>query len=214
MRIIILASLFYLLQVKTVLAVDSIEVQALLPGMAVLLLDGQHRTVRVGETTPEGVSLISADSDSARLEVDGLQQNYGLGSSVSLDFVQPEKVQEILYANDRGMYLSVGNINGQTVRFLVDTGATLVAMNEHQARSLGLSYRIDGKPGTVSTASGFANVYRVHLRSVGLGKIKRKNVEAVVIEGSHPGPVLLGMSFLSGLHVEKQGSILTLMQKK
>lgn len=214
MKNLLLVLFIFLCLTNPVKAVTTIEVKALMPGMAVLLLDGEYRTVRVGKTTPEGVKLISADTQSVMLEYEGKQKKHGLGSSVSLNFTKPEKVQEKIYANDRGMYMSVGTINGNTVKFLVDTGATLIAMNEPQAKSLGVRYRLDGTPGTVVTASGYANIYKVKLRSVSLGRIKRKNVDAAVIEGNHPGPILLGMSFLDDLHVEKQGQILTLRQKQ
>jgi len=108
------------------------------------------------------------------------------------------------------MFLSVGSINGQSVRFLVDTGATTIAMNTSQAKRLGVPYEMEGQAATVSTASGFVKAYRVRLKSVTLGKIKRRNIETMVIYGQHPGPILLGMSFLGDLKVEKVGNMLTL----
>lgn len=196
-----------------VFAVQGIQVQALFSGKAVLLIDGNRRTIAVDETSPEGVKLISADSKQAILEIDGEQASYTLGSSVSLDFVQPESLEERVFSNENGMFLALGTINGQTVRFLVDTGATSVAMNKSQAKKLGIRYRIHGEPATASTASGFVRSYRVRLKSVSLGKIRRSNVEAMVIDGNHPGPILLGMSFLGDLKVEKSGSAMTLRQK-
>ena len=55
--------------------------------------------------------------------------------------------------------------------------------------------------------------YSVHLKSVSLGKIKRRNIKAMVIDGEHPGPILLGMSFLGDLKVEKAGNTLTLKSR-
>ena len=57
------------------------------------------------------------------------------------------------------MFLRNGTINGRSVKFLVDTGATSVAMNSSQAKRLGIRYRLEGKPSTVSTASGFVKAY-------------------------------------------------------
>jgi len=199
---------------RPVFGVQAIEVQALLPGMAVVMIDGQRRTIKVGKTSPEGVKLIEADSRQAILEIDGKSKNYTLGSSVSLSFTQSPEVEEKIYANERGMFLSVGNINGQTVRFLIDTGATTVAMNKSQAKRLGVNHRLNGQPVTISTASSFVKGYRVRLKSVSLGKIRRQNVEAMVVDGNHPGPILLGMSFLDNLKVEKSGNTLTLKQNK
>ena len=198
---------------SSVSAVQGIQVQALFSGKAVLLIDGQRRIISVGETSPEGVTLISADSKQAVLEIDGERASYTTGAAVSLNFEQPETLVEQVFANESGMFLTVGTINGRTVKFLVDTGASSVAMNKSQAKKLGVRYRIEGEPATASTASGFVRSYRVNLKSVSLGKIKRTNVEAMVIDGDHPGPILLGMSFLGNLKVEKSGSALTLRQK-
>jgi aspartyl protease family protein len=191
-----------------------IEIQALFPGKAVMMIDGQRRILAIGQTSPEGVKLLQADSKKATLEIDGVSKSYILGSAVSFNFKKQENIEEQLFSNARGMFLTVGSINGQTVKFLVDTGATTVAMNTLQAKKLGVRYRIEGEKTRVSTASSFVNGYSVKLKSVSLGKIKLKNVAAMVIEGKHPGPILLGMSFLNKLQVEKSGNILKIKQKK
>ena len=210
----LLIVLFMLFFSQPVLAVQNIVVQALFPGKAVIMIDGQRHVLAVGDRSPEGVRLIAADSRKATLEIDGERKEYAPGSAISLSFEKPDSLQEKLYANNRGMFLTVGSINGQSVRFLVDTGATTVAMNKSQAKKLGVRYRIVGEPATASTASGFVRSYRVRLKSVTLGKIRRKNVEAMVIDGNHPGPILLGMSFLRGLKIEKNGDVLLLKQRK
>lgn len=195
-------------------AVKSVSVQALFTGKAVIMIDGQRRTLAVGETSPEGVKLIAADSKKAILEIEGAREEYTPGSAISLNFDAPAMREEKIYANERNMFLAIGSINGQSVRFLLDTGATTIAMNKSQAKKLGVRYRVDGEPATASTASGFVRSYSVLLKSVSLGKIKRRNVEAMVIDGNHPGPILLGMSFLGGLKIEKSGNAMSLQQRK
>jgi aspartyl protease family protein len=111
------------------------------------------------------------------------------------------------------MYLTFGSINGRSVRFLVDTGASAIAMNKEQAKQLGIRYDKIGVPASVSTASGFTNAYRVRLKTVTVGKITESNVEAFVIDGNHPGPILLGMTFLGRLDIEHSGNALKLSQK-
>ncbi len=202
-----------LLCASPVWANQDIQLQGLFGGKAVVSIDGQRRIIAVGETSPEGVKLIAVDSQQATLEIDGKQANYTLGSPISLNFTKAKSVQEKVFADDRGMFMSVGSINGQNVRFLVDTGATTVAMNTTQAKRLGVRYKTEGEVSSASTASGFVKAYRVHLKSVSLGKIKRRNVEAMVIDGQHPGPILLGMSFLSDLKVEKAGNVLLLKSR-
>jgi len=86
-------------------------------------------------------------------------------------------------------------------------------MNTEQAKQLGIRYDKIGRPANVSTASEFKKAYSVPLKTVTVGNITEKNVEALIIEGNHPGPVLLGMSFLSRLEIENRGSVMTLHQK-
>lgn len=196
-----------------VLAVSRIEVQALFGGKAMVMIDGQRRTLSIGQTSPEGVKLIDADSKQAVLAVDGKQKTYKPGGAISLSYAKPEHHEEKIYADDRGMFRSVGTINGRTVRFLLDTGATTVAMNKSQAKQLGVDYRMNGERVVISTASDNVKGYRVRLKSVSLGKIKQRNVEAMVIDGDHPGPILLGMSFLGKLQVEKAGEVMKIRQR-
>ena len=195
-------------------AVEQIEVQALFGGKAMILIDGNRHTLAAGDISPEGVKLIKSTSKQAVLEIDGKQKTYQLGNTVSLNYARPKQLEETVYSDDRGMFRSVGTINGRTVEFLLDTGATTVAMNKSQAKRLGVDYRMTGEHVIVSTASDNVRGYRVKLKSVSLGKIKQRNVEAMVIDGNHPGPILLGMSFLGKLKVEKEGKAMTIRQRK
>ena len=194
-------------------AEPAIAVQALFGGKAIVMIDGQRRTLSTGQTSPEGVKLITADSKQAVFEIDGVQRTYEPGGAISLTYAKPAHLEEKVYADERGMFRSVGTINGRTVRFLLDTGATTVAMNKSQAKQLGVDYRMTGDRVVVSTASQNVRGYRVRLKSVSLGKIRQNNVEAMVIDGDHPGPILLGMSFLGKLKVEKAGDVMKIRQR-
>jgi aspartyl protease family protein len=194
-------------------AVDKIAVQGLFAGKAVLLIDGERRILAVGETSPEGVRVIHADSKSATLEVAGEQKKYFLANTISTQYARPTVLKEQIMADGQGMYLTYGSINGHSVRFLVDTGATTVALNANDARRLGIAYRLDGIPTRASTASGVARAWQVTLKSVQVGRLKQRNVTAVVIDGSHPTEVLLGMSFLDRLRVQKENGTMILEQK-
>jgi aspartyl protease family protein len=197
-------------------AVENIEVQGLFSNKAVISIGGKRHILAVGKLSPEGVKLISVNSSGAVLAVDGQQEQYNLGdsSSVSTTFNQRDKQQEKIYVNSGGMYMTYGNINGRSVQFLIDTGASAIAMNTDQARHLGIRYDKYGIPAGVSTASGYADAYKVRLKSVSVGDITQTNVEAFVIDGKHPGPILLGMTFLGRLDVEHSGNAMTLTQKK
>ena len=193
-------------------AVKRVVVRGLFANKAVVSIDGKQRLLQVGKRSPEGVLLISADSRSAVLEVNGQRRRYQLGSEVSSSYA-PNRTARLHIAPDRGgMYRTVGTINGQTVNFLVDTGASVIAMNTHEARRLGIAYRLTGVRGRVSTASGYAPAWYVTLRQVTVGELRLSNVRAVVLTGSHPSVTLLGMSFLGRIKMQNRGRVLLLQQ--
>ncbi|MDF3868760.1 TIGR02281 family clan AA aspartic protease [Pseudomonas denitrificans (nom. rej.)] len=181
------------------LAAPQVQVVGLFPGAAVLSIDGQRKLVKVGQTGPEGVQVISADSHKAVLRVGGVEQTYELSREYNTaGYATPAAHTEMSIARGTGgHYWVAGTINNQNAQFLVDTGATSIAMNEGQARRLGLDYRAGGTPMMASTASGTAKGWRVTLNSVKLGGVEVLGVEAVVLEGDFPTEILLGMSYLN-----------------
>lgn len=193
--------------------VKRVAVKALFTGKAMVSIDGQRRVLSVGKPSPEGVVLISASSDGAILEVNGKQSTYPLGSEVGTNFSSITETVEQVFPDTMGMYTTVGSINGLTVKFLVDTGATLVAMNEYQAKRLGIDFRLNGKLAQVATASDITRAYQVKLNTVKLGNITLRNVDAVVMEGTQPNPTLLGMSFLGRLKMENSGAAMVLKHR-
>lgn len=190
-------------------AVDSLHVVGLFPGKVVLMIDGKQAIIKQGAES-EGVRYIKSSGEDVILELNGVQKVYKMGTAVSTSFTAPDVKRKTIYANNRGMFLSVGSINGQAIRFLVDTGATTVAMSSIQAKKLNIKYRLDGKETTARTASGIAKAYRVNLKSVKVGDIQQNNVVGLVIDGAFPKEILLGMSFLNRLKVEKTGGVMTL----
>jgi len=195
-------------------AIDKVEVQGLFSNRAVLSIDGTMRMLKVGEVSPEGVILISADSNAAVLEIDGARKEYALGNTVSTQFTERTERKERLHRDpSSGMYFAHGRINGQPVKFMVDTGATSIAMSTSQAEQLGIRYKLIGSPTRVRTASGDANAYSVNLKTVRVGEISQSNIEALVVEGKPDGPILLGMSFLGRLGVEQTRTVMTLIQQ-
>lgn len=198
---------------QAVNAIDKLEVQGLFSNKAVLSVDGKRHIVAVGKTSPEGVKVVSVNRSGAVLDVDGEQKQYDLGAAISTSFEKRKSQKETIYVNSAGMYMTFGNINGRSARFLVDTGASVIAMNTEQAKKLGIRYDKAGIPASVSTASGYEKAYRVRLKSVTVGSITETNVDAMVIDGNHPGPILLGMTFLGRLSIAHSGNALTLLQK-
>ncbi len=190
----------------------NIMVVGLFSGQAVLTINNKQRLLKVGKTSPEGVTLIAATSQNAILEVDGVQKEYLLGSQIGGDFGPPPEQTVVNLWPTNGMYLTPGSINGFSVDFLVDTGASAIALNIATAKRLGLNY-LDGRRIGVKTASGVSGAYAVTLDQVQVGDIKLYNVEAMVLDGAEPAVALLGMTFLGQLDMQRTGEKMELKKK-
>jgi aspartyl protease family protein len=189
-----------------------IVVLGLLKDMVILRVDGKQYKLRTGEASPEGIKLIAADSEQAVLEFDGRRETYVLGSHISATFTAPEKAGAMIRPIN-GMYHVAGFINRQPVEFVVDTGASSIAINANLARKLGIDFRAEGEQGYSSTASGYARIYKLKLDSVQIGDIVINNVEAAVLEGDFPTTALLGMSFLNRVNIKRDGELMVLEKK-
>lgn len=187
---------------------------------ALLTVDGAPpRAFAVGQVVP-GVRLLSVDGEGAVLEIDGRKRRLrpgaeGVGSAGMADSVSGEGGDRgdsvVLTADGQGHFLTLGRINGGTVRFLVDTGATRVALGPGQARQLGLD-PARGQTGYAQTANGAIRVSRLKLDSVEIGGIVLHNVDAEIGAADMPF-VLLGMSFLNRTEMHRDGSALRLRRR-
>jgi len=188
-----------------------VNVVGLFPGKAVVSINGGTlRTLSVGQKTSEGVTLISSDRGSATLEVDGKRRVMQMGQHY---FAAGSSTQSVtLAADSRGHFFVDGQVNGAPVRFLVDTGATWVALSAADAARLAIDYR-KGEPNLLSTANGVAAAYKVKLDTLRVGDITANNVDAVVMEGAGPSIALLGMSFLNRMEMKRDGETMVLIKK-
>ncbi|MCP4996608.1 MAG: TIGR02281 family clan AA aspartic protease [Gammaproteobacteria bacterium] len=194
-------------------AVENIRVMALFTGKAMVEVDGKNRLLKTGKVSPEGLLLISADSSEAVIEVNGERKSYRIGARYGGSFTTDVKREVRIPRDNRGGYTTVGSINGRTVDMLLDTGASSVAMSSNEAKRLGLQYWLKGKKTTVSTASGYARGYSIVLDRVQVGAIRLNKVQAIVVEGSSPRQVLLGMSFLNQVEMVNSGNVMLLRSK-
>jgi aspartyl protease family protein len=178
---------------------------------ALLLIDGEPRTVAVG-TTVRGVRLLALTDGRAEIELGGRRQTLLMGAS-------PGRVGDagaaanagrkiILSAGLGGHFTSSGTINGQTTQFLVDTGATAISISQTEAERMGLNFSA-GRRIMTQTANGVVAAHMMQLNSVRIGEVEVRNVEAIVIPGqmSH---VLLGNSFLTRFQMQRHNDVLTL----
>jgi aspartyl protease family protein len=201
-----------LLIFSTPAAATDIVVLGLFRDMAILQVDGEQHRLQVGDSTPQGIRLIAADSHEAILEIDGKQETWPLGSVISTEFIRPEMARATVYRRNE-MYYGAGSINGQPVDFIVDTGASFIAMNALHARRLGIDFRVNGHPVQIQTASGVEQWFKVKLERVKVGDIELRQVDGVVSPGSAPAIILLGMSFLNQLDMQREGDKLVLQRK-
>ncbi len=194
-------------------ATDEITVLGLFTDKAMLRIDGTQRLLKVGQVSPEGVTLIAADSEQAVIEVNGKRRTLTLGSHISSHFSGPRVKRVQIWPDKLGMYSVSGAINGTAIDFLVDTGATTVALNAADAKKLRIDFMREGKKVMGETASGRDWVYLLKLDIVTVGQITLRNVEAIVFDGPHPSRALLGQSFLNRIGMTRQGMMLQLEQK-
>ena len=191
-----------------------VVLQGVLGSKAVLSIDGNRVLLSSGQMK-DGVKLLDILPNSVTVEVDGKRQKLriGDGSVVAAPYKERKSVTVTVTPDNRGMYITTGSINGLPVSFLVDTGATTVAMNSGQAKRLGIDYRIKGEQTMVGTASGMSKAYRVTLDKVSVGSITLNYITAVVIEGQFPVHTLLGMSFLGQLEIQREGNVMRMRKK-
>lgn len=179
------------------------------PGKALLTINGgAPRTVAVGGKTADGVKVLAAGGDTATIEVDGKKRVLRIGQNVTVRATAGGRATTVLTADGRGHFLTTGSINGASMRFLVDTGASTVAMGASDARRAGVD-PTRGEKGFAQTANGVAEVSRVRLHSVRVGDIVLNDVEATVHSQDMP-MVLLGMSFLNRMEMQRNGDTMTL----
>ncbi len=189
----------------------SVSVMGLFKDKAIVSIDGgKPRTLSVGQTV-QGVKLVAADSASASIEVDGKRRSLAMGQSFAGGTPVGTRQSVSLTADSRGHFAAMGALNGFPVTFLVDTGATTIAINASEARRIGLDYRA-GQATGVNTAGGVVPAWHVKFNTVKVGGIVLNQVDGMVVESGLSVP-LLGMSFLNRMEMKRDGQTMTLTQR-
>jgi aspartyl protease family protein len=196
------------------LAETRLNVVGLFSGKALVSINGGSPESIAAGQTKNGVKLISANSESATFMVEGKRQTLKMGQAASVaGNAGPVNNNPVsLYADSRGHFTGNLSINGATLKYLVDTGATTVALNSGDAKFAKIDYE-KGEKVPVNTANGVVTAYLVKLNTLKIGTIILNNVEAVVNEGGSPEVVLLGMSALNKMDMKRDNSIMTLTKK-
>jgi aspartyl protease family protein len=188
----------------------SVGVVGLFRDKAMVSIDGSApRLIAAGQTV-QGVKLLAANSDSAIFEIDGKQRTLAMGQSFASSG-SGGKPSVTLSADPSGHFIAAGAINGASVMFLLDTGASSVTLPASEAKRLGINYKAGQMMGA-STANGVIPAWRVTFNSVRVGNVSLNQVEGLVVETSMPA-ALLGMSFLNRMDMKREGQIMTLTQR-
>ena len=180
---------------------------------ALLVINGSPRALAVG-TSEQGVKLLSLTGNTAVVEVEGRRLSLALGASpVDLSGTPSAGggTRVVLSAGSGGHFTSAGSINGRPVLFMVDTGATVVALSQSEADRIGLDYRKSPR-GLVQTANGTVPVHSVRLANLRLGDVQVYDVAAVVMPAQMP-TVLLGNSFLNRFQMKRENDTMTLEKR-
>jgi aspartyl protease family protein len=196
------------------LAAD-VSLYGIVGNKALLVIDGgKPRWLAAGETSPQGVKLISVGGNSAVIQIDGKRETIAMGQGARLagDARSSGAQSVTLTVDEKGHFVTTGAINGVAVRLLVDTGASMISMSNTEARRLGIDY-LAGQKASVSTANGVVPAYRVKLDEVRLGEISLNNVDGMVLAGDNLPIVLLGMSFLNRMEMKRDGEKMVLTKK-
>lgn len=197
----------WLLLLPAAASAASVGVVGLFRDKAMVSIDGSPPRLIAAGQSMQGVKLLSANSDSAVFEIDGKQRTLAMGQSFASGG-GGGKPSVTLSADPSGHFIAQGAINGASVVFLLDTGASSVTLPASEARRMGIDYK-SGQMLGASTANGVIPAWRVVFNTVRVGEINLHQVEGLVVESSMPA-VLLGMSFLNRMDMRREGQNMTL----
>ena len=189
---------------------QSVSLAGRMGDRALLVVNGQPLTVAVGATAG-GVRLLRWAGDEAEVEVAGVKSRLRVGSTHAQigGTRAPSAAREIVMtAGSGGHFMPTGAINGQAVSFVVDTGATLVALGQDEALRLNIDLS-GARTGVSQTANGPVPVRIVVLDRVRVGDVEINNVGAVVMPQPMPF-ILLGNSFLSRFQMRRDNDVMRL----
>lgn len=187
---------------------------------ALLSVAGQSRILGLNETV-QGVKLIALQDQVAELSIDGQRQRLRLGERPQLSRVDAPQGQApasgaapsviSMQADPAGHFFAEGSVQGQAVRFLVDTGATAVTLSQREAERLGLPWRSAPKA-NAQTANGVLEARLMLLPTLTVAGVTLRDIGAVVLP-SQLDHILLGNSFLKHFRLRQDDGVMRLELK-
>lgn len=195
-------------------AAGSVTLTGTIGSRAILIVNGNPpKTVAVGESY-QGVKLVSLQAEQAVVELDGKRVNLRMDTPVSIGggaATGGGGSRVVLTADSRGHFMTQGAINGRPVTFMLDTGATSVALSMADAQRIGLDYT-KGQRVQIGTANGTTQGYRLRVQSVRVGDVEVYDIDAVVSPESMPF-VLLGNSFINRFSMRRDADQMVLEKR-
>ena len=190
---------------------QAVALSGILGSKALLVVNGSvPRGVAAGESH-QGVKVVSVGRDDAVLEIDGARRTVRLGEAPVSVGARGGSQRIVLAGDSRGHFVSQGQINGRAMQFMVDTGATTVAIGQPDAERMGLNYK-KGQPVRMSTANGVTQGWRLRLDTVRIGDVQVYGIDAVVTPQPMPY-VLLGNSFLTEFQMTRHNDQMVLEKR-
>jgi len=178
---------------------------------AMLMINGgEPQAVAVGQSL-DGVRVVSVTSEQAVIEIGGKKRPLRVGQHAVGAPAADGSGKIVMTADTQGHFYTTGNINGTSVRFIVDTGASMISLGAADARRIGLDFN-RGQKAVSQTANGQAVVSKIQLDTVRIGDITLHNVDALIHQNDMP-MALLGMSFLNRMEMQRDGSTMTLKKR-
>ena len=192
---------------------QSVALTGVLGKKALLVIDGAAPQVLGMHESANGVQVLQVDPHSAVVQIQGQRQTLQLGASptsVGKGLGGPRRL--VMRADGHGHFRPAGHINNKPIQYMVDTGASVIGLSQAEAQRVGIDYEQQGRPVMMNTANGRVQGWMVRLQSVRVGDLLVHGVEAVVTPQPMPY-VLLGNSFLSQVHMTRNGSEMILEQR-
>lgn len=192
-------------------AAQEVGLAGIMGSKAMLMVNGgEPQAVAIGQSL-DGVKLLSVQGDQVVVEVGGKKRPLRVGQHAIGVSNGDGSGKIIMTADGQGHFYTTGTINGTSVRFVVDTGATMISLGATDAKRIGLDFN-RGEKMISHTANGQTVVSKLQLDTVRLGDITLHGVDAVIHQNEMP-IALLGMSFLNRMEMQRDGSTMTLKKR-
>ena len=204
-----LGSLCFLLSLGV--GAQEVGLAGIIGSKALLMINGAPpRSVPQGSTV-DGVKVVAVQGDQVIIEIGGRKRPLRVGQHAVGVIPEGGADKLVLNADGQGHFFATGVINGVSVRFLVDTGASMISLGASDARRMGLDFN-RGQKGLSQTANGQVVVSKIQLDSVRVGGVTLHQVDAVIHQTDMP-IALLGMSFLNRMEMLRDGNTMTLKKR-